>query len=178
MMSILLHTCCGPCGCYTTKRLTEEGLKPTLFFYNPNIHPYQEQLRRREGAEQLAAARDLPLLVEPGYELEEFLVAVAGDPQNRCEQCYRMRLTRAAEKAKNLGFRLFGTTLLISPYQNRDVICKIGKELAVDYGLEFHDEDFRPGFRQSQTLASELGIYRQKYCGCIYSEKERYYKKP
>lgn len=175
-MTMLLHTCCGPCACYTTKRLMEEGLQPTLFFYNPNIHPYQEQKLRLEGFRQLAEYRKLPTVVEPGYELEEFLKAVAGDPLNRCQECYRIRLSRTAAKAKELGFELFGTTLLISPYQNRELICKIGHELAKDYGLAFHDEDFRPGFRESQNMAKELGLYRQKYCGCIYSEKERYYR--
>ena len=78
--------------------------------------------------------------------------------------------------AQESGFKLFGTTLLISPYQNRDRIVAIGKELAREHGLEFYDRDLRPGFRQSQAMAKEYGIYRQKYCGCIYSEKERYYK--
>ena len=175
-MSILLHTCCGPCACYTTKHLLEEGLQPTLYFYNPNIHPYQEQKLRLEGFRRLAAYRGLPALVEPGYELEEFLKAVAVDPQKRCAECYRIRLSRTAAKAKELGFELFGTTLLISPYQNRELICETGHGLARRYGLRFYDADFRPGFRESQNIAKELGLYRQKYCGCIYSEKERYYR--
>lgn len=175
-MSILLHTCCGPCACYSAKRLLEEGLRPTLFFYNPNIHPYQEQKLRLEGFRQLAAYRNLPTVVEPGYELEEFLKLVAADAQNRCGECYRLRLSRTAAKAKELNMESFGTTLLISPYQNRELICEIGHELAKEHGLVFHDEDFRPGFRESQNMAKELGLYRQKYCGCIYSEKERYYR--
>ena len=176
MDPIFLHTCCGPCGCFTTQRLVEEGFQPTLFFYNPNIHPYQEQLRRREGLRQLAEIRDLPLIEAPGYELEKFLAGVAADPKNRCEKCYRIRLERTAAEAQKLGFKLFGTTLLISPYQNRDLICAIGKEIADRYQLYFHDEDFQGGFRQSQAMAKELGLYRQGYCGCIYSEKDRYYK--
>ncbi len=176
MLELFLHACCGPCSCYTTQKLLEEEIKPTLFFYNPNIHPYQEQLRRRDGLRQLAAVRELPLIEEPGYELEEFLGQVAADPQNRCEKCYRIRLSRTAAKAKEAGFKRFGTTLLISPYQNRELLTRIGHELGERYGLEFHDEDFRPGFRQSQAMAKELGLYRQGYCGCIYSEKDRYYK--
>jgi epoxyqueuosine reductase len=175
-LSILLHTCCGPCACYTTRKLEEGGIKPALFFYNPNIHPYQEQMRRLEALGQLVNARNLPLTIEPGYELEQFLAQVAGDPGNRCEKCYRIRLSRTAARAKESGFDLFGTTLLISPYQNRELICGIGHELAQEYGIRFHDEDFRPGFRQSQQTAKEMGLYRQGYCGCIYSEKERYYK--
>lgn len=175
-MSLLLHTCCGPCASYTTLQLMEKGFKPVLFFYNPNIHPYQEYLKRLEGAEQLASARQLQLLTEKGYDLEEFLANVAADPRNRCGYCYRIRLSKTAAKAKELGYNLFSSTLLISPYQNRDLLCKIGHEIAAEYGLRFHDEDFRPGFRQSQQIAKDLGLYRQKYCGCIYSEKERFCK--
>ncbi len=154
----------------------DEGLAPTLFFYNPNIHPYQEQIRRRDGLRQLAELRKLPLIEEPGYELDQFLGRVAAAPNGRCEHCYRMRLERTAAKAKELGFKRFGTTLLISPYQNRELLCAIGRELGEQYDLEFHEEDFRPGFRASQAEAKELGLYRQGYCGCIYSERDRYYK--
>lgn len=156
----------------------ESGTQPTLYFYNPNIHPYQEYQRRLEGLRQLAEIRGLPVIVEPGYELEEFLGQIAANPQLgiRCETCYRVRLTKTAQKAKELGFDAFCTTLLISPYQNRDLLCKIGNELAKKYQLTFIDEDFRPGFRQSQAMAKEYGLYRQGYCGCIYSEKDRYYK--
>jgi len=172
-----LHTCCGPCACYTTQRLMEEGYAPTLYFYNPNIHPYQEFARRREGLNRLAELRGLPVIGEPEYELEHFLANVAAAPSKRCEFCYRFRLAKTARKAKELGFERFGTTLLISPYQNRELLCEIGRELAAEHGLIFHDEDFRSGFRQSQAMAQELGLYRQGYCGCIYSEKERYYKR-
>jgi predicted adenine nucleotide alpha hydrolase (AANH) superfamily ATPase len=175
-MKLLLHACCGPCSCYTTQQLTEEGFEPTLFFFNPNIHPYQEQLRRRDGLRQLAEVRGLPLVEEPGYELEEFLAQVAEEPAQRCAKCYRIRLARTAAKAKELGFERFGTTLLISPYQNRELLIATGRELAQGFGLQFHDADFRPGFRQSQAMAKELGLYRQGYCGCVYSEKDRYYK--
>jgi predicted adenine nucleotide alpha hydrolase (AANH) superfamily ATPase len=174
MKNIFLHACCGPCSCYSTVRLLEDGLAPTLFFYNPNIHPYQEYQTRLESLKRFAQIRDLPVLVEPGYELEQFLAAVAANPSERCRHCYRIRLTRTAVKARESGFTLFGTTLFISPYQNRDLLMEIGHEIAAKYGLQFHDRDFRPGFRQSQAMAKELGLYRQKYCGCIYSEKERY----
>ncbi|HOP73810.1 MAG TPA: epoxyqueuosine reductase QueH [Bacillota bacterium] len=177
-MSLLLHTCCGPCAAYTTSYLLEKGHEPTLYFYNPNIHPYQEYQRRLEGLQQLAAIRNLPVVVEPGYPLEEFLREIALDPEfgKRCVRCYRIRLEKTAEKAKELGMTAFSTTLLISPYQNREQICAIGQELAGQYGLTFIDEDFRSGFRQSQAMAKEYGLYRQGYCGCIYSEKDRYYK--
>ncbi len=176
MKDIFLHACCGPCSCYSTEKLIDEGLNPTLFFYNPNIHPYQEYQSRLESLQRLAQIRVLPVFVEPGYELEQFLAAVADNPGDRCRHCYRIRLGKAALKAKELGFTVFSSTLLISPYQNRDLLVEIGHELAGEHGLQFHDEDFRPGFRRSQAMAKELGLYRQKYCGCIYSEKERFYK--
>jgi predicted adenine nucleotide alpha hydrolase (AANH) superfamily ATPase len=178
-MSMLLHTCCGPCACFTTERLLADGVTPTLFFYNPNIHPYQEYQRRLEGLQQLAALRELPVVVEPGYELEDFLAQIASTPQfgKRCAICYRVRLAKTAAKAQELGFDEFSTTLLISPYQNRELLCEIGREVAGQHGLTFIDKDFRPGFRRSQAQAKEYGLYRQGYCGCIYSEKDRYYKK-
>ncbi len=174
--TMLLHACCGPCACYSTQKVMEDGVHPTLFFYNPNIHPYQEFIARREGLRQLASIRNLEVIEAPGYPIEEFLAHVASDPTRRCEYCYRCRLSQTALKAKELGFSLFGTTLLISPYQNRDRILEIGRELGREHGLEFYDQDLRPGFRQSQAMAKEYNLYRQKYCGCIYSEKERYCK--
>ncbi len=176
MKELLLHACCGPCATYPTEHLLLVGKSPTLFFYNPNIHPYQEQKLRREGLIQLAEVRNLPYLIEPGYELEDFLGLVAANPNERCQHCYRIRLTKTAQKAKELGLEVFSTTLLISPYQNQELIIKLGQELALEYNLIFEASDFRPGFRQSQNMARELGLYRQKYCGCIYSEKERFYQ--
>ena len=175
-MNILLHACCGPCSCYSSSALIAEGFQPTLFFYNPNIHPYQEYDNRLKGLQMLGQIKNLPVLVEPDYELERFLALVAANPADRCRHCYRMRLEQTAAKAEELGFKLFGTTLLISPYQNRELLLAIGEEIARQHGLAFHGADFRPGFRQSQNMAKELGLYRQKYCGCVYSEKERFFK--
>jgi predicted adenine nucleotide alpha hydrolase (AANH) superfamily ATPase len=155
----------------------ETGYQPTLYYYNPNIHPYQEYQNRREGLVQLAKIRNLPVLVEPGYELEEFLARVASEPAGRCRHCYQIRLNRTAAKARELGFSIFSTTLLISPYQNQELLIRLGHEIAEVYGLQFLPVDLRPGFYESQRMAKELGLYRQKYCGCIYSEKERFYKK-
>jgi predicted adenine nucleotide alpha hydrolase (AANH) superfamily ATPase len=175
-MNILLHACCGPCSCYTTEKLLQDGWEPGLFFYNPNIHPYQEYVSRWDGLAKLGQIRNLPVFTGPEYELEDFLAAVAGNPGKRCEHCYRVRLEKTAVKAVDLGLKVFSTTLLISPYQNRDILLETGHQIAAQHGLTFHDEDFRPGFRQSQAQAKEYDLYRQKYCGCIYSEKERFYK--
>ncbi|MGE5551077.1 MAG: epoxyqueuosine reductase QueH [Bacteroidota bacterium] len=175
-MDLLLHCCCGPCSTYSTRQLLETGVKPTLFFTNPNIHPYREYESRRESLKSLAHLRQLPLLVEPSYDPEEFFRLVSGRETDRCRLCYELRLGRTAAKASALGIPAFGTTLLISPYQDRALLLEVGYRLASVHGLSFMDADWRPGFRASQAEARELGLYRQKYCGCLYSEKERFYR--
>ncbi len=145
-----------------------------LFFANPNIHPYREYEARREGLAEVARFRGLPLLVEAAYDPEAYFQLVSFHEQERCRYCYELRLGRAAVKARELGLPVFGTTLLISPYQDRELLLATGRRLAGQYGLTFHEADWRPGFRASQAKARELGIYRQKYCGCLYSERERF----
>ena len=174
MMDLLLHCCCGPCSLYGTARLLAEGYRPALFFANPNIHPYREYDARREGLMAVAHLRGLPFLLEPAYEPEEFFRRVSFHEEDRCRHCYELRLGRAAAKAREAGYGRFGTTLLTSPYQNRDLLIAIGRCLADQHGLIFHEADWRPGFRASQAEAKELGIYRQKYCGCLYSERDRF----
>lgn len=176
-MDILLHTCCGPCATYSTEHLAKEGYSPTMYYYNPNIHPFREWKQRREALKTFANTKELPLIIEEEYDMPDFLRQVVFHEKERCGFCYRLRLTKTAEKAKELGVEWFGTTLLISPYQNRELILAIGKELAEEANLRFYEGDFRPGFRRSQEMAKELGLYRQGYCGCIYSECERYAKK-
>lgn len=173
---LLLHCCCGPCSIFSTEQLLAAGIEPTLFFANPNIHPYREYEARRDGLATLARLRSLPLVLESGYDPEEFFRLVSHHEQERCRYCYELRLERAAARAQELDFSRFGTTLLISPYQNRDLILEIGRTVASRYGLIFHEDDRRSGFRTSQATAKTLGLYRQKYCGCLYSEKERFYR--
>lgn len=175
-MELLLHTCCGPCATYSTEFLQEQGYAPTMYYYNPNIHPYKEWERRKESLAEFASRKGLPLILGEEYELSTFLQRTVPHEKERCGICYRMRLEKTARQAKAMGFPAFGTTLLISPYQNRDLICQIGGELAAAYQLLFCDLDLRPGFRRSQQLAREYGLYRQGYCGCIFSERDRYYK--
>ncbi|HHT05034.1 MAG TPA: epoxyqueuosine reductase QueH [Hydrogenispora sp.] len=175
-MELLLHTCCGPCATYSTEFLQEQGYVPTMYYYNPNIHPYKEWQRRKESLEKLAVLKKLPLVLEEAYELSAFLQRTVPYENERCGICYRMRLEQTARQAQAMGIPAFGTTLLISPYQNRDLICQIGNELAAVYNLSFCDLDLRPGFRRSQQLARDYELYRQGYCGCIFSERDRYYK--
>lgn len=174
-MQILVHVCCAPCFTYPHKRLLEEGHDVTALFYNPNIHPYLEYKSRLESLEKYAEIKAAKVLYK-NYDLENYLRgAVTAD--ERCEFCYTYRLAEAAKTARQLGFDAFTTTLLISPYQKHEILAKIGKKTADEYGIEFYYDDFREGYRESREIAKALGLYVQKYCGCIFSEKERYFKK-
>ncbi len=175
-MDILLHICCAPCALYPYFRLKEEGLEPSGFFYNPNIHPYLEYRRRLDTAKEFAGRVGFELSCRDGYDLDTFLLHVAGTGSGRCEQCYRMRLDAAGSEAKTKGYRLFTSSLLYSKFQKHDLIAGVGREMAAEYGVEFYYEDFRRGWREGIVESKAMGLYRQQYCGCIYSEKERYEK--
>ncbi|GAQ95071.1 hypothetical protein TAGGR_11271 [Thermodesulfovibrio aggregans] len=177
-MKILLHTCCSNCAIYPIEILTEKGYDVILFWYNPNIHPYTEYRARMHSLKKLEQLWNLRVIYDDNYrEFYKFLRAVAGKEKERCEICYRMRLERTAEKAKEIGIERFSTTLLVSPYQKFDKIIEIGNELSRVFGVNFIGEDFREGFKKAMKSAVELELYRQKYCGCIYSEAERYLKR-
>ena len=176
-MNILMHVCCGPCLMYPLKRLTEKGHKLTGFWYNPNIHPYTEYQNRLEAARYLEWARVFPMIYEDSYDLVEYLQAVMPHLDDRCRFCYQLRLARTASVAKEKSFEAFSTTLLVSPTQKHELINEIGEELAKKYDVKFFYEDLRPGYYEGKAMAKELSLYRQKYCGCIFSEKERYYNK-
>lgn len=171
---VLLHTCCAPCSIYCLDKLEADGYSPTPFFYNPNIHPYKEFERRLDALKLYLVTRELDPIVDDEYDLDLFLERAVGSGSDRCAACYELRLTRTAKEAANKGFGRFTTTLLVSPYQNHDLIVETAQRAASDYGVEFLYIDFRPGFREGQAKARELGLYRQPYCGCIYSEDERY----
>jgi predicted adenine nucleotide alpha hydrolase (AANH) superfamily ATPase len=176
-MRILLHICCGPCATYPVKALREAGHDLEGFFFNPNIHPYKEFSRRLETLQEYAAKVDLAVHIDSRYLLEQFLQAALVDLDGRCSMCYEIRLRAAARFAKENGFDAFSTTLLVSPYQKHDVICQVAEQIAKEEGLPFHYTDFRPGFREGVEISKEMELYRQPYCGCIFSEKERYCKK-
>lgn len=176
MENILLHTCCAPCSISCVETLRGEGIEPVGFWYNPNIHPYQEYKARRDTLISYAASIGMELLVREDYGLRDFVRAVADDIDHRCPHCYRVRLEETAKYAAGHGFSAFSTTLLISPYQNHDLLRAVGGEMARKYGVEFLYRDFRPGFRAGQAKARELGLYMQKYCGCVFSEEDRYAK--
>lgn len=173
-MKLLLHICCGPCFTGVWEELGVKGHSVTGYYNNPNIYPEKEHEKRLQNL-RVAAEGALQSLVVSDYQPEEFLKAVARRDNafpERCLECYRLRLKEAAQKAKELGFEGFSTTLLVSPYQNHEALRSIGEELAREYGLIFYYTDWRPYFREGQLKAKNKGLYRQKYCGCQFSLKE------
>lgn len=172
-----MHTCCAPCSVYCIDSLRSEGLEPTLFWYNPNIHPYIEYKTRRDCLKDYAASINAELIIQEEYGLDQFCQNVSDDIANRCvNYCYPRRLSETVRYALEHGYDAFTTTLLVSPYQKHDEIKKVCEMLAAESGLEFIYRDFRVGFREGQAKARELGLYMQKYCGCIFSEEDRYKK--
>lgn len=177
-MNILLHICCAPCAIFPVEEIRKDGHKAAGFFYNPNIHPYSEYIRRRDAVEKYAIEERLSVIVSD-YDVEKYFehVIYNDTPDKRCPICWWLRLERAALFAKENGFDAFTTALLGSPYQNHEVIKKICQDVAEKTGIKFYYKDFRTGFRDAHAKAKTKGIYCQNYCGCIFSEKERIEKK-
>ncbi len=171
-MKLLLHTCCAPCSVYCIDSLREEGIEPTVYWFNPNIHPYMEYKARRDCLKEYTNSIGVQAIFEEDYGLKEFCKKVINNLENRCQEyCYPVRLEQTAKYAKENGYDSFTTTLLVSPYQNHQMLVKVGEEMAEKYGVKFLYRDFRIGFREGQAKARELGLYMQKYCGCVFSEE-------
>ncbi|MBQ5960178.1 MAG: epoxyqueuosine reductase QueH [Firmicutes bacterium] len=177
MEKVFMHTCCAPCSVACITELRQEGIEPVSFWYNPNIHPTTEYRMRRNTLMDYAQSVGMELIRKEEYGLRRFIEGIYPEWDNRCGFCYGIRLDETARTAAEMGFHAFTTTLLISPYQKHDLIRAVGEEAARKYGLTFLYRDFRPHFREGQDKARELGLYMQKYCGCIFSEEERYAKK-
>ncbi len=172
---ILLHMCCGPCSISVVRALLEEGFSVTGFFYNPNIHPLREYLKRREGAAETAARLGVPVIFKDGeYDPAVYLRETAFREANRCFHCYRLRLERTLSVARRGGFDFFSSTLLYSKMQKHEVIRDLGRDMAGAGKTAFLYRDFRAGWKEGIETSKAWGIYRQQYCGCIYSEYERY----
>ena len=175
-MNTLLHICCAPCANACIDSLRQEGIGVTGFWYNPNIHPFTEYRARRNCLREYAKVIDLPLLEKDAYALRPFVREVAEDLNNRCVKCYEMRLFETAKMAKEQGFDSFTSSLFISPYQNHELMMDVANRAAEAYQVAFCYRDFRPLFKDGQAKARELEFYMQKYCGCVFSEEERYLK--
>lgn len=175
-MKILLHTCCANCAIYPLERIKERGDEAVGYFFNPNIHPYQEYQKRLNALEIFSEKVGWKVIYRDEYPLEEFLRNVSHRVKERCHYCYVVRLEATAHKAKKERFDSFSTTLLQSSHQNHVLIRETGERVALEVGIPFYYEDFRQGWRRGVEVSKAMGLYRQQYCGCIYSEKERFLK--
>ena len=176
-MKILVHICCGPCAVYPVETMRQEGHELRGLYFNPNVHPYQEFIRRRDALAEWAGAIELPVIFSEDYDLEGFLRETVFRESQRCRLCYTLRLETAARIAKRGRFEAMTTTLLYSKFQKHDLVAEIGREAALRNKVDFYYRDFRTGWKEGIRRSKELGMYRQQYCGCIYSEKERFYPK-
>jgi len=174
MKSVLVHSCCAHCAAYTVDYWQRQGYEVSTLWYNPNIHPYTEHQHRLEAMQSLAQEMNLPLMVDGGYDMIAYFRQVAGHEAERCSYCFRLRLSKTAEAARQKGFSAFTTTLLISRHQKHDLLREIGSELAVEKGIDFLYADLRKRYSDSRHMTKGLNLYRQQYCGCVYSEWERF----
>lgn len=191
--SLLLHVCCGPCAIMPVSRLLDQGFAVTAWFMNPNIQPLAEYLRRREAAGQCAARLGVDILyADEAWDITAWLRAVAGRDAApaRCAFCCESRLAAAFAKARELGFAWVSTSLLYSRYQPHETIAAAGRRLTQEYAATPKDNgdsgrdkpaflyrDFRPDWQAGIDRSRAWGLYRQPYCGCVYSEADRYRKK-
>jgi hypothetical protein len=158
--------------------LQSQGFDVINYFYNPNIHPYSEYKLRLDALKEYTKKNNLNLTIEKDYKIEDYFRSIkeeTSEPQ-RCNFCWRMRLKKTAEKAKEFNIENFTTTLLVSPYQDQMAIKDIGEEIGRKNKLNFYYYDFSKGFKDAHDKARALGMYMQKYCGCLYSERARYLK--
>jgi hypothetical protein len=176
-MKILLHICCAPCTIYPLKVMCEDGHDVVGLFFNPNIHPYAEYKKRLDTAIQYADTVGLKLIFSDDYPMEDFLRGVVFREETRCRYCYHTRLAYAAKVAKKGKFNGFTTTLLYSKFQDGNLLETLGTSIAEKSGVPFYYRDFSQGWKEGIDTSKNLGMYRQQYCGCIYSEKERFYRR-
>ena len=173
-MKLMLHTCCGPCASAAIPAWRQKGAEVLGFFYNPNIHPLLEYRRRLTGTRDLSQIVATPLIEDIAYDPEWWFREVGGEETSRCARCIAQRLERTAREAVARGCDAFSTTLTVSPWQDQEAIQAGGERAARLHGVAFAYEDLRPLYPESRRLSREWGIYRQKYCGCLISEWERY----
>ncbi len=175
-MKILVHICCAPCALYVFPRLKEKFDEVIGFWYNPNIHPLQEYLKRLNSVREWAEKEGAKIIYENRYELQEFLREIVYRESKRCLICYYIRFKKTAIFARRGKFDYFGSTLLYSPHQNRDLMIQAIEQVGKEYSVKPYLHQFKEGWRESREISRKMGLYHQNYCGCIYSEEERYRK--
>ncbi len=172
-----MHMCCSNCSLYPMKSLLYKGIDVRGLWFNPNIHPLPEYTERLASVERLRKSWSFDVEYIDNYGIDDFMQAIRDPNDNRCVRCYAMRLDKTAKTARKMNLDGFTTSLLVSPYQKFEAIVSIGSEMGKRYSIPFYIEDFRVGYRESIPLSKELGLYRQKYCGCVFSESERISRK-
>lgn len=180
--TLLLHSCCAPCSSYVIEYLSKY-FKITVFYYNPNLYPDNEYDKRSAEQKRFISNYDAPnpvSFIEVGFNPNEFYQKIKGFENEkeggaRCEKCFELRLEKTAKLALEKGFDYYATTLTISPMKNAELINAVGSSIAQDIGVRYLASDFKKknGFKRSTELSKEYGLYRQDYCGCIFSKKER-----
>jgi predicted adenine nucleotide alpha hydrolase (AANH) superfamily ATPase len=176
-LRVLFHVCCGPCFARAGSLLREEGHEVTAFWYNPNVQPYKEFEARLGAFREVCEAEGFPTMVDDTYDPERWLRG-ALDAENRCDHCFRDRLGRTAQRAAEEGFNAITTTLLASPYQDHELARRVGEETADAAGVGFLYRDPREHWKEARRRTFELDVYRQRYCGCVFSERDRWLGEP
>ena len=173
-MKLLLHICCAPCAIYPVRMLKEKDISAMGYFYKNNVHPYTECLKRQQTLIEYSASIDMQVILQDGYDMEDFLRNVVHRESERCRYCYYDRLKTTALTARHGKFDFFSSTLLYSKFQKHDLIREIGEAVGRETGVGFYYEDFRDGWKQGKAITKSYGLYTQKYCGCLFSELERF----
>jgi len=174
MKGLLIHSCCAHCAAYTIEHWRKQGYEVSALWYNPNIHPYTEHQKRLEAMQTLAEEMNVLLINKGGYDIVDYFRGVVGHEAERCRYCFKLRLSKTSDTAKEMGFDAFTTTLLISPHQKHDLLKEIGEELGKEKGVDYLYADLRKRYSDSRHITKPMDLHRQHYCGCIYSEFERH----
>lgn len=179
-MKVLLHICCAPCATFTVRELRNNKCHVTGFWYNPNIHPYPEYQNRLASVQEYSKKVDLEVLYQDTYDLRAYFRSIRGNyfitegKRSRCYGCYWLRMEETARRAREGKYDGFSTTILYSKFQKHDLVHAIGQKLSKKYKVKFVYHDFRLGWTEGLKISRELNLYRQQYCGCLFSEAERY----
>ncbi len=176
-MKILVHICCAPCAVYPFYKLKHDFEEVMGFWYNPNIHPFLEYQRRLEAVKVWAEKEEMRVIYQDEYDIKKFLRQVVYREPQRCLFCYYERLEKTAIFARRGEFDYFSSTLFLSPHQDQELLKTVIEAISKEYGVKPYLERIEGGWRKGIELSKKMKLYRQEYCGCIYSEEERYRKK-